>query len=346
MDPIYFLHVAGGELNSLNRAKPITKVISEGKITEDQKQKLLLVLEVREYARARIGLNVSTAYTTYEDIAGAPVAYAVSGVRKDKLEPYEWEYPIIGKYEAKGFFSMDLAESEAKRLQGACYDTTISEVAGFSTMGILPDPIRSSNLLDDQIGLADLVFHELTHNTIFKPDDTQFNESMATFVGRTAALEYFQKTFGDTSPEALAAGNRVADSRVIDEYVSDLFDELSALYAQPISSEEKISRREEVFAKYRQSYKEKYEPRLNQPQRFEGIVTIATDNATLLAAHRYNSRLDIYELAFVETGRNLSSMIKLLQRASRHKDSMKYLQEWTVRRRPDLAGQSFSAAGR
>ena len=72
--------------------------------------------------------------------------------------------------------------------------------------------------------------------------------------------------------------------------------------------------------------------RNHEPQRFEGIVAIATDNATLLAAYRYYSKLDIYEGAYVETGRNLSSMIKLLYRASRHKDSMKYLQEWTGRR--------------
>ena len=334
MDPVYFLHVAGGELRSLNRAQPIKKVIEEGKVTEDQKEKLLLVLQVREYAKDKIGLNVASAYTTYEDIEGAPIAYAVSGVRKDKLEPYEWTYPIIGKYEAKGFFKKELAEQEAKRLQDKCYDTTISEVAGFSTMGILPDPVRSSNLLDDKIGLADLIFHETTHNTIFKPSDTQFNESMATFIGRTAAVEYFQKTYGEGSQQALAAERRVADLRVIDEYVSDIFDELTTLYAQPISSEEKISRREEVFARYRQSYTEKYAPRLNEPQRFEGIVAITADNATVLAAYRYFSRLDTYEQAYAETGRNLCSMIRLLERAARHKDSMAYLQEWTVRRRP------------
>src|SRR5262245_22729063 len=96
MDPVYFFHVAGGELKSLHRAEPITKVIAEGKVTEDQKNKLLLVLQVRDYARDKIGLRVGSQYSTYEDIAGAPIAYAVSGVRKDKLEPYEWMYPIIG----------------------------------------------------------------------------------------------------------------------------------------------------------------------------------------------------------------------------------------------------------
>src|SRR5262249_37946793 len=93
-----FLRLAGAGLQSLNRAKPIKNVIEENKLTEDQKEKLILVLDVREYAICQIGLNVANAYTTYEDIEDAPVAYAVSAVRKDKLEPYEWTYPLIGKY--------------------------------------------------------------------------------------------------------------------------------------------------------------------------------------------------------------------------------------------------------
>ena len=192
MDPGYFVHVTQGELRSLGRSRSIQRVLSAHEVSPDQCHKLELVQRVRVYARDCIGMNVGRAYTRFEDNCGGPIAFAVSASPRDQLVPYQWFYPIIGGYEAKGFFDRGLAEQEAQRLRRKDYDVAISEVSGFSTMGILPDPIRASNLKSDNIDLAILVFHELTHNTVFKPNDTQFNESMATFVGRTAAERYFR----------------------------------------------------------------------------------------------------------------------------------------------------------
>src|SRR5262249_31559780 len=216
-------------------------------VTPDQAFKLKLVQNVRVFARDRVHLTVGSAYTRYEDNAGGTIAYAVAGARQDRLEPYKWSYPIIGEYEAKGFFDRKLAQREADKLAKKGYDVSMSEVEGFSTMGFLPDPIRASNLTEDEIDLATLVFHELTHSTIFKANDTQFSESMATFVGRTAALRYFEETFGADSKEAAAARTRMADLKVLDEYVTDLFRRLGALYDEAISREEKLARRQMVF---------------------------------------------------------------------------------------------------
>jgi predicted aminopeptidase len=325
MDPVYFLHVARGELHSLSHAKSIEKLLAGGKLPAEQAHKLKLVLQVRKYARDRLGMNVGRAYTTYEDNAGEAVAYAVSGARRDKLVPYEWKYPIIGAYEAKGFFKRALAEKEAERIAKMGYDVAISEVSGFSTMGILPDPVRASNLEDDDAELAILIFHELTHNTIFKPDDTQFNESMATYVGRTAAGQFFCEMFGKDSTEAVSMKMRLADLAVIDDWVSELYLQLETLYAEPISTEEKISRRSAVFADQRMRYEESYAPRLSEPLRYQTVPGIATDNAGVLAAYRYHSNLGVYAAAQADAGCDLRAMLEVLKKASRRRDSMEYL---------------------
>ena len=324
----YFLHITGGELRSLSRSRPIERVLSAGGLPPDQAHELVLVQQVRAYARDCIGLKVGSAYTQFEDNACGPVAYAVSAARQDRLEPYEWTYPIIGAYEAKGFFDHGLAEQEAQRLRRKGYDAAINEVSGFSTMGILPDPIRSSNLQGDDVDLAILVFHELMHNTIFKPSDTQFNESMATFVGRAAAMQYFRDTCGKDSPPAAAAARRLADLTVIDDYVSDLYRRLDALYREPIPKEEKIAQRQVIWAAQRQHFVESYEPLLKEPQLYRPLIDRMTDNATVLAAHRYHSDLDVYTATYERLGSDLRAVIALLRQAARHQDSQAFLRNW------------------
>lgn len=139
MSPAYLLHITGGELRSLSHSRPISQVMSKEGTAPDIVRKLELVQQVRVYARDCVGLSVGRAYTYYEDNAKGPVAYAVSGACRDRLEPYQWTYPIIGVYEAKGFFDSSLADKEAQRLRSKGYDATVSEVSGFSTLGVLPD---------------------------------------------------------------------------------------------------------------------------------------------------------------------------------------------------------------
>ena len=333
MSPAYLLHITGGELRSLSHSRPISQVMSKEGTAPDIVRKLELVQQVRVYARDCVGLSVGRAYTYYEDNAKGPVAYAVSGACRDRLEPYQWTYPVIGVYEAKGFFDSSLADKEAQRLRSKGYDATVSEVSGFSTLGVLPDPIRASNLQADDIDVAMLVVHELTHNTIFKPSDTQFNESMATFVGRVAAQGFFRSTFVRASPEAAAVDRRVADLKVIDSFVTDLHERLTALYCRPISRQEKISRREEVFTEHQRRFSAAYQPLLNDPKAYESSIKVACDNATLMAAYRYHNRsdLDLFTKVYATLNGDARAMIKLLRVAARQRDSFAYLRGWLSR---------------
>ena len=333
MSPGYLLHVTGGELRSLSRSRSIDKVLSKGAVSKEDAQKLVLVQKVRVYARDHIGMNVGSAYTQFEDNADGPVAFAVSGARQDRLEPYEWTYPIIGAYEAKGFFDRAKAEREASRLRAKGYDAAIGEVSGFSTMGILPDPIRASNLESDEVDLAILVFHELTHNTIFKPGDTQFNESMATFVGRAAAEQFFRNEFGENSAEASAAKRRLADLRVIDRFISELHDRLEELYRRPIPREEKMAQKEMIFAAQQSRFVEEYKPNLSEPAQFESVAEVATDNATVLATYRYHSDLSLYDQVQAKLQGDLRATMSVLKKAAGRRDSFAFLRDWLAKQR-------------
>lgn len=327
-DAGYLLHVTGGEMRSLARSRSIDSVLARGSVTPEQAEKLRLVQRLRIFARDRIGLEPGRAYTQFEDNVNDAVAYAVSGACMDRLEPYHWTYPVIGVYDARGFFDLDLARNEAARLRQKGYDVFVGEVAGFSTMGILPDPVRASNLRMDEIDLADLILHELTHNTIFKPSDTQFNENMATFVGRAAAQRYFDDNFGADSPQAVAARNRFADLRLMDAYVTDLYRRLTDLYDQPISREEKIARRQAVFDEHRRRFFDQYERLLHEPRIYQRMQDVATNNATVLGFYRYHASLDLFADVFSRLDHDFCALLDLLRQAAKHRDSRAFLRHW------------------
>lgn len=320
----YLLHVSSGYIGGLARTRPIAQVLSEGSVTADQAAKLQLVLRLREFARDRIGLNVGDAYSLYENNSGA-IAYVVSAAHKDRLEPYHWEFPVIGAYDVKGFFDRSLAQAEADRLTDAGYDVYLGEADGFSTLGLLAEPIRASQLTLSNAGLAELILHELTHRTIYKPSDGDFNESMATFIGRTAAQTYFDETFGHDSPEAMAARERFDDLRVVDDYVIDLYMRIAAFYDQPISSDEKIAGRTAVFDSQRQRWFSDFVPRLRHPDRFAYISDIGLNNAAVLAGVRYQAGLDVYQRVFDKLGHDFAALLEALRQAAQQSDSRAFL---------------------
>lgn len=327
VDLPYLLHLSIGVLGSYSQTRPITDVLADGSVTPEQAVKLQFVLDVRAFARDRIGLNAGEAYTLFQDNSGV-IAYALSASRKDRFEKYQWNFPIVGLFDTKGYFDLNWAQADADGLEQQGYDVFLGEVAGFSTLGVLPDPIRATNLLYEDVDLAELLMHELLHNTIFKPNDTDFNESMATFVGRAAAQRFFDEVFGADSPEAVAASRRFADSGVIDSYVVEVYQRMLDYYAQSISTEEILAGREAQFAQLRQLFTDAYQPLLNEPDRYDYVGGIATNNAIILAGIRYQAGLQLYQDVFNAVGQDFAALLDLLAAAAAESDSRTFLVNW------------------
>lgn len=299
-------------------------------VSQATKRRLEFVGQLRDFARDRIGLNAAASFTNYEDNSGGPAAYAVSAAHKDRLESFHFTFPFVGQYDAKGFFDRGLAERERDALNAQNLDTFLGQVEGFSTMGLLPDPIRASNLSLDDYDLAEFVLHELTHNTIFKANDTDFNESMATFIGRQAAQRFFDEVYGADSSQAAAARMRYADAAVIDAYVVALYSRVEAFYEQPLSSEEKVAGRQAVFDEMQQFFRDTVMTTLSEPARYERIGTITLNNAVILAGTRYQAGLDVYQAVFDKVNGDFAALLDVLREAARQEDGRAFLQEWAA----------------
>ena len=330
----YFLHLAFGQLSRSVRVMPISDALNDPDLSDEEKAKLRLVQEVRLFGIERIGLRETEAYTYFEMNGTEPAAYVVSAAAKDSLTAYRWDLPFVGAISTKGFFDESIARAEADRLIAEGYDVFLGLTPGFSTLGFIADPVRQSNLKLDEIELAELILHEMLHTTIFKVGDGNFNEGMATFVGRQAAQTFFEETYGVDSAEAVAARSRFADKRVIDDYVIALYVTMGAYYRAAAdrgdASSTIIEGREAEFEALRARYRDEFEPRLSDPDRWAYNRDAVIDNARILAGIVYQGSLDAYEAVFIKLNGFFSDTLKVFNEAASQTDSLGYLRRFAA----------------
>ncbi len=329
----YFLLLAAGELASLGNTVPVSEAIEDTRLTDDERAELVLTQEVRQYGIDQIGLFAGDAYTLFEWNGTEPAGYALAASEKDSLTSYAWNLPFIGRTEVRFYFDEWLARREAERLSALDLDVFLGKADGFSTLGFFPDPVRQSNLASmDEFDLAELIMHEMVHSTVYKPTDANFNESLATYVGRAAALSWFEHKFGVGSDIALAARDRFSDKAIIDDFVNDLYARMKKYYedaaARGETRDQIIAGREAEFDAARARYITDFHPRLTDQERWAVIGEARFENATVLAGFRYQASLSEYEAVLDKLGGDFPAALAVFSEAATHEDSRGYLRTW------------------
>lgn len=327
----YVFGAIGGEINLLASAVPIEDGLDDPNLTEEEREKLRVVIDVRDYAADVIGLNVGSSYRTFANLGGQSLAWNLSASPKDAITPYYWGLPFVGPIPFLGFFSIDDAYKERDRLVAQGYDTLIYEVDAYSTVGLLPDPMTSALFKRPLPSLIDTIFHELAHNTIYTGTNEVFDESLAEFVGRTAAMEYITTRYGPESELAVEARRSNEDSAIFNAFLADLRLQLDAIYARDISREDKIAARGPVFEAARQQMADEVLPRLHDPSRYEAYTTLNFNNAFLLVNVRYNTEPELFEAVYEKTGRNWGAVLDIFRQAEASADPFAFLREQLAR---------------
>lgn len=114
------------------------------------------------------------------------------------LSPKSWWYPVVGALEYRGYFSEPDARAYATRLRAQGYDVHIGGVTAYSTLGWFQDPVLNTFIHESDSELAELLFHELAHQRLFFPHDTEFNEAFATAVAQEGTRRWLISR-GDSS---------------------------------------------------------------------------------------------------------------------------------------------------
>jgi predicted aminopeptidase len=213
--------------------EPIARVLARPDLTPELRERLQLVLDVRRFAGDVLGLRVGDTFSSFAEVEGDAIVWVVSAAHRDRLEPYTWWYPVVGRVPYQGYFERPDAAAAADVLDGRGYDVDVRPATAFSTLGWFADPLLSTTAKADPLHLAEIVIHELFHGTLYVPGATAFNESAATFVGHRGAIAYFCDGPGRDERRCARAREQWrqvrAHGRVLGRYVA----RLRALYARP-----------------------------------------------------------------------------------------------------------------
>ena len=167
----------------MSKREPISRVIDEPSTPPALRAQLEAVAAIRDFASRELGLPDNGSYRSYADV-GRPLRGVERGRRAG----------VLGRRQA-----MVLSHRRLRRLsrlfrrkqghaalpqalRGRGFDVTVGGVAAYSTLGHFNDPVLNTMMGWNDVELAAIIFHELTHQLLYVPNDSSFNEALATTV--------------------------------------------------------------------------------------------------------------------------------------------------------------------
>ena len=311
----YYVRAAWEEGRILWRRTPITTMLAGDDLAPEVRRKLEMVLELRDFARDELRLNVGGSYAAHSYVDRRVLLHVLTAVPKTSLEPHTWWFPVVGRVPYKGYFDPDDARREAESLASRGFDTNIRPAGAFSTLGWFDDPLLGHLLELDRVTLAEVVLHELLHNTLYVPGSVAFNESLANFVGKRGAIDFFTRRRGPRSPEAVAARRAWREEVEFSGLIMELTRCLRALYAEPVPEAEKLRRREQVFARGQRQWARALAGRPHH--RHASFSRRSLDNAVILQDLLYVTDLARFEELYRREGRRLPEAVEAVRAAAR-----------------------------
>lgn len=244
---VYLAQAARGQVGVLNAREPISRVIEDPATPPELRARLESVRAAREFASRELGLPDNKSYTTYADLKRAYVTWSVVAAPEFSVEPREWCFPIAGCVAYRGYFNPASAEKFAAKLRARGYDTSVSGVPAYSTLGKFNDPVLNTMLAYGDDELAAILFHELAHQVVYLPDDSAFNEAFAVAVEREGLARWLKSRGreSDLSRHLQRRARQAEQMRIVVRHRA----ELAQLYASALPVEDMRARKAEAFTR-------------------------------------------------------------------------------------------------
>lgn len=323
----YIARAAWEESRILLRRKPIELIAADTLSPAAVRERLQLVLDARQFAVAALDLDAGESFTTYSRVDSDTLVLVLSVAYRDRLEPYRWWFPVVGRVPYKGYF--DFAEAERVRadFERRGFDTYLRPASAFSTLGWFNDPLLSTTLAQRRHDLANTIIHELAHNTLFVRHQVEFNESFASFVGARGAAAFFRSR-GDSATADLVE-SRWEDDKRLGRFWSALRQRIEAAYAAaPDDSAARVRSRDVIYAEARHELVETLGPQL-QTIPLSYLERLPLDNAALLARRTYSAELDLFDAVWERSGRDVRAAVgKIVSLARDADDPFAAIRAW------------------
>ena len=289
----YYGQLASGQLQLLRAREPISTVIADPGRDQLLRAHLIQSQKARTFASQQLHLPDNQSYRLYADIGRPFVVWNVFATPEFSLTPQNHCFPIAGCVAYRGYYSQSAARGEAalQRLQGM--DVSIGGVEAYSTLGWFNDPIISSMMAWGDERLATLIFHELAHQRFYVKDDTEFNESFATFVEQEGTRQW--RAFRGLAPDS---GAQVQQRDQFIQLVLDTRTRLERLYTLPLPADQMRQRKADEFERLRGEYRQLRDSRWAGDKRYDAWINAPMNNARLLPFGLYDQWVPAFAVLF------------------------------------------------
>lgn len=175
----YYGHVAAGQVEVIQKRRPIGEVIADPQTVHEVRERLQYIEQAHDFAIEKLYLPDSDSFRGYSDLGRPYVLWNVYATPELSLQLKQWCYPFFGCQSYRAFFNEQYAREIADELQAQGWDVYVAASPAYSTRGWFADPIYNPVLRYPAIDSAAILFHELAHEKIYLKNDSQANESFA-----------------------------------------------------------------------------------------------------------------------------------------------------------------------
>jgi predicted aminopeptidase len=288
-----------------NRGRPLQEVISDPRTDRGLAKLLSGIPGIKSFGEAS-GLKATPNYREYVELGADSVVYVVTVSEKLRFQPVIFKFPLVGSFSYLGWFSEEDAREFSGIYAARGLDVDVRGASAYSTLGWFKDPLLSSMIpkMDGKVlatalpELVNVFLHESVHATLYLPNQSSFNESLASFTADILTARYFEKSDPEQkkSWEEFQENQKRFDS--VRKRLSRAYRDLKSVYDSPQSEEEKAT------------FKMRYLESLQAELKFKRKIT----NATLIQFQTYSTEDRGFQALFEASGREIPRFLQTLSR--------------------------------
>lgn len=293
----YYGQLVEGQWQLLRARQPVEQVVANPATSTQLRARLEHARQARLFASQQLKLPDNRSYRMYADIGRPYVVWNVFATPELSLQPVTHCFPIAGCVAYRGYYQQGAARGAAALMRQDGMDVYVGGVEAYSTLGWFDDPILSSMVGWSDERLAALIFHELAHQRFYVQDDTEFNESFASFVEQEGTRQW-------RVARGLAAsgGEQGLQREQLIRLVLACRERLQAIYAGPLDDVQKRAAKQAEFERLRREYRQLRDGQWGGDKRYDAWMYGPMNNAKLLPFGLYDQWVPAFAAVFREVG--------------------------------------------
>ena len=312
----YYCQAARGQAQIVFGQKRISSIVKDPEVPEKLRNKLQLVLELREFVQTELKMNPEGNYLRYRDLDRKYALWVVYAAPELSVKLKTWWYPVAGNFTSRGFFNEEAARKFAAELRDRGMDVHVGGASAYSTLGWFNDPLLNTFIHFPETSLAELIFHELAHHHLFIKDDATFNESFATAVAQIGVARWLETKRGAEQRDEYLA--RCARRHTLSELLATSRSQLKKLYSLHKTDQEKREGKKKLIAALKMDLValSKSDPT------YRKVAVWAKrpiNNALLGARSVYHRRVPAFYALYEQSGRDIAAFLCETEKIARLK---------------------------